>query len=302
MHAVGFVSDTLLLTSEGQQSIAVVQKGALIVGRADLLQKVLYTHQQEVTEYIKLSVGNETICCHEQQLFWCTNRDDWIAANQLQLGDALLTFDKQLLLIDAVEYVKQEVVMYGLSVESSHFLFVGQQGVLAHNFEPIATIGCLFSFGAGVVEFVSFTFSIGVAIGGAIIGGCFSKKSKQSIECRPVVGKQTFGGPVFFNPNDDDKDKHPHGKYKGSDKHRSYQNNDASPEPKDGQKALDNSIEFNKHSGGRVAIEEDEVVILRRTTKDEYHGYRVKWKELRANETRYRDVIKVLRNHKLMKY
>jgi hypothetical protein len=45
-------------------------------------------------------VGNETICCHEQQLFWCTDRDDWIAANQLQLGDALLTFDKQLLLID----------------------------------------------------------------------------------------------------------------------------------------------------------------------------------------------------------
>ena len=76
---------------------------------------------------------------------------------------------------------------------------------------------------------------------------------------------------------------HPNGKYKGVSYHHDYGQGRKSKAPKNGQKALDNSIEVSKsdkHNSSRVGISEGELVVLRESGDGTFHGYVVEWKEL----------------------
>jgi hypothetical protein len=52
------------------------------------------------------------------------------------------------------------------------------------------------------------------------------------------------------------------------------------PRPKNGQKALDNSIAFKETSSARVSLSDGEFVILTKTKGNVSHGHVVLWNEL----------------------
>ena len=70
------------------------------------------------------------------------------------------------------------------------------------------------------------------------------------------------------------KNKYPNGKYRGSDKHHPNSPDSIGKPPKDGQKALDNSVPV-KGSTQRVTTEDGKIVILKYEEDGIYHGYLV---------------------------
>lgn len=62
--------------------------------------------------------------------------------------------------------------------------------------------------------------------------------------------------------------------------HTKHGNGPKSPRPKDGQKALDNSISFKSTSSARVGVSCSEIVILRKTALGMFHGYVCTWDDL----------------------
>lgn len=73
--------------------------------------------------------------------------------------------------------------------------------------------------------------------------------------------------------NDDDwKQNHPHGRYKESPKHHPNTRNGIGKSPRDGQAAFDNSFEITE-SPHRIAVQDNNIVVLRLTQINEFHGY-----------------------------
>ncbi|HTM06728.1 MAG TPA: hypothetical protein VL201_05835, partial [Patescibacteria group bacterium] len=116
-----------------------------------------------------------------------------------------------------------------------------------------------------------------------------------------VVAQPVGSSPAFFNPNDDNKNKHPNGIYEDADYHGLTQNGRKSPRPKDGQKALDNSISVDGTNGQRVAIEGNTFVILRKTIGNIYHGHTMTWAELEGGGGKYQGIINTLLNNGLVR-
>jgi filamentous hemagglutinin len=119
--------------------------------------------------------------------------------------------------------------------------------------------------------------------------------------CRnePVFRKDAFGTEDVCVTNTEDDDnplndygKSPSGGGTGGGKGKSgkwvYEkapyhnkgNSVKSPAPKNGQAALDNSVEISPNSNGRVGISEGEIVVLRPTSPGVYHGYVVQLEQL----------------------
>jgi|GEM_PF-2004599 len=91
---------------------------------------------------------------------------------------------------------------------------------------------------------------------------------------------------------EDEKKKHPNGKYEGADYHHPNSRGKKSPGPKDGQKALDNSVEVQsspKEGSGkvvepspkrRIGIEDGQFVVFQKTMEGIYHGHLREFSEL----------------------
>jgi hypothetical protein len=303
IFSAGFAGKTLLLTDHDQISFDQLNSKMLIRAAKLDVQPILFLHKQYVEQVVQLSFADEIITCHPNQLFWCVNKNSWTCAQDLIIGDLLQTVNEQQIAIDAVQLVQQQTKIYSLTVGPPHYLYVGKHAVLAHNFAWFVGLGVELAFGCGAVEFIK--GSIAVALGFVVlkIQNHFAKNKDKKKPKISVTVLPPSNGPQF-DPNNDEKDKNKYqnGIYTGSEAHGEYQNGKKSPAPKNGQKALDNSFEFNKHSKGRVAIENDEIVILRRSSPiiKEFHGYRITWDELWSNQKRYSDVIRTLKANKLI--
>ncbi|WP_317367270.1 hypothetical protein [uncultured Tyzzerella sp.] len=70
------------------------------------------------------------------------------------------------------------------------------------------------------------------------------------------------------------------GRYEKADYHGKIDNNRKSKAPIDGQDALDNSIEISNNTKRRIAISNNEIVILDETINGIYHGHVRKWEDL----------------------
>ncbi|HTM05894.1 MAG TPA: hypothetical protein VL201_01515, partial [Patescibacteria group bacterium] len=171
--------------------------------------------------------------------------------------------------------------IYSLTVGPPHHLYVGKHAVLAHNVVPFVLVATAPLTSTIAVKVATTALGTGLVTFGAWIANCFAKNRNNKRPKLSAPVQATGSGSAFFNPNDDDKNQHPHRIYEDVDYHGVTQNGRKSPRPKDGQKALDNSYEFTcAKSNSRVAIQDGEFVILRSHNPGRYHGYRSTWKDL----------------------
>ncbi len=102
-----------------------------------------------------------------------------------------------------------------------------------------------------------------------------------------------FSAPDPLKPEDEEekkikeeeefKKKHPKGRYDDASYHKNYQLGNKSPRPINGQKALDNSFEVPVKEGigrRRIALSDDQFVVLTETMEGLYHGHVRVWGEL----------------------
>lgn len=82
------------------------------------------------------------------------------------------------------------------------------------------------------------------------------------------------------HPDPDDDKRYPLGIYKDAPYHTSFGNSIKSKAPRNGQKALDNSISLGENTSRRIAISDGEIVILDQTSPRLFHGHVRTWQEL----------------------
>lgn len=105
-----------------------------------------------------------------------------------------------------------------------------------------------------------------------------------------LVGETKVASDYITTANSDPQksgaSEHPNGIYEGSSKHGGGQRygpkGTVSPEPQNGQAALDNSVQAKPTSSARIGIdvENEEFVVLREHLPDRFHGYVNKWEGL----------------------
>lgn len=79
----------------------------------------------------------------------------------------------------------------------------------------------------------------------------------------------------------------PHGTYEDVGYHHHQSKGIKSPSPTNGQRALDNSVEFSKTSSNRVGVDPvtKEFIEFFRTGKtDKFHGVKTTWDKLTSNQ------------------
>ncbi len=126
--------------------------------------------------------------------------------------------------------------------------------------------------------------------------------------CKERASAASDNGPMINGPEEPEdeeekkikeeeefKKKHSNGRYDDVGYHKNYQSGSKSPRPLNGQKALDNSFEVPDKEKIRIALSDDQFVVLTRTLEGLYHGHVRAWRELTQ------DMRNVLINQGLVK-
>jgi hypothetical protein len=295
--ADGFLPNTLVKTIFDYVAIENLTTTDAIVSHDKRACQPISIISKIVDQYIKICIEDEYICAAPDQKFYLPKEQKWISAKELTPNHWLLKSDRSLISIDSVEIIEMPAKVYLLSLAKGHTFYVSKHEILVHNFAPFIGIGFSFAIGSGTIEFLGITITAGISFLGIKLGLDFFKGKDKKPKIKPISN-----GNGSNNGNDpNNKDKRRNGIYKGVGYHGSKHNGRKSAAPKDGQKALDNSVEVNKISGSRVGISEDEIVILNRTSPGEYHGHVRTWQELEAEGPASQEIRNTLQKNGLVK-
>ena len=100
------------------------------------LKEVLNVWVKETDEILHVSTSDgETIDTTTNHPFYVEDKG-WVAAGDLEIGDTLVTADGDTVEIADIEIEKlaEPILVYNLEVEDFHTYFVGEYGVLVHNY------------------------------------------------------------------------------------------------------------------------------------------------------------------------
>ena len=139
-----FTGDTEVYTSDGLVCIEDVQVGDEVwaynseTGETEL-KEVLNVWVKETDEILHVSTSDgETIDTTTNHPFYVEEKG-WVAAGDLDVGDILYTADGDEVEVTDIELEKlaEPILVYNLEVEDFHTYFVGEYGVLVHNYGDI---------------------------------------------------------------------------------------------------------------------------------------------------------------------
>ena len=106
----------------------------------------------------------------------------------------------------------------------------------------------------------------------ALVQAKKKKESMKEIQQR-ILKESCVAAGRAPDPDDEEwKKKHPHGRYEENPKHHQNSRGNVSKPPRDGQAALDNSIEVPGRDC-RVSIQDNQIVMLQQHRFGRYHGY-----------------------------
>ncbi len=130
--------------------------------------------------YVKIGVPHNFITCTPTQEFYLAQKEEWVAAYQLQAGDVLLADKNNQVKIKSVEFVQEHLDVYSIQVKDTHTFLVSPHSVITHNMViPAVAAGLSIPFSTGCsggamgAAFGPIGFIGGLAIGGVI--GCAIK-------------------------------------------------------------------------------------------------------------------------------
>ena len=155
-----FTGDTEVYTDEGIVCIEDIEVGDEVwaynpeTGETEL-KEVLNVWVKETDEILHISTfDGETIDTTTNHPFYVEEKG-WVAAGDLEVGDILYTADGDEVEVTDLELEKlaEPITVYNLEVEDFHTYFVGEHGVLVHNYKTHTADGQ--PFGSYSIEFES---------------------------------------------------------------------------------------------------------------------------------------------------
>ena len=157
-----FTGDTEVYTSDGLVCIEEISVGDEVLaydyetGETEL-KEVLNVWVKETDEILHVSTSDgETIVTTTNHPFYVEEKG-WVAAGNLEIGDTLITADGDEVEVTDLELEKlaEPILVYNLEVEDFHTYFVGEYGVLVHNYPGKSQTANGDSFGSYSIEFES---------------------------------------------------------------------------------------------------------------------------------------------------
>jgi hypothetical protein len=261
-----------------------------------------YISKHFIDHYVEIFLSDDTcIRAAPHQKFYLPQKNKWVAAAQLTRSDFLLGLQNALHPIINVVTIEKPAIMCALTVSTDHTYCITQHGIVVHNMEPISACAC--GYAAHIIlpmaPIIGPAAAIPTIITGIVALTCMllldfaknnnSKKKKQAVQ-KSNLAQNKSGGNQQQDPQDKEP-KHPHGIYKYDATYHSKHKKELkewhdhktvkSPAPKDGQKALDNSVEIEGAGHRRIGISENEIVVLNQTSPGIFHGYVCDWKNLK---------------------
>ncbi len=131
----GFCADMFMQTSVGYKEIKKLTEGDIIIDCNREEKKIIAIMKHFVNRYIKLVVGDTSICTGCDQLYY-KFPGIWIAAQEIKIGDALFNYANESCLVDHVELVHEDELLYCLTVEG-HTFCIAPHDLCAHNVEAL---------------------------------------------------------------------------------------------------------------------------------------------------------------------
>ena len=107
------------------------------------LKEVLNVWVKETDEILHVSTSDgETIDTTTNHPFYVEDKG-WVAAGDLEIGDTLVTADgDEVEVVDIeIEKLDEPILVYNLDVADFDTYFVGEYGVLVHNYELVENVG-----------------------------------------------------------------------------------------------------------------------------------------------------------------
>ncbi|HEX4069484.1 MAG TPA: hypothetical protein VHX42_05290 [Candidatus Babeliales bacterium] len=204
----GFAEQTLVRYEHGYKPIQqfVVGNNAVVVADGGQLQPYSITHTMNYVAdcFIKIQIKDICVCAAPHQKFYSCTRNDWVSAQALQLSEQLLCGSGNVVCVDAVETVHKQQKMHTFTVETSHIFCVTPYDIIAHNIDPVSTVGtaalAIACPPAAVVATVGQVFAWGIL--GCVMfcrhrkahkyelqhGGCFSSESRNGATAPVAAG------------------------------------------------------------------------------------------------------------------
>ena len=157
-----FTGDTEVYTSDGLVCIEEISVGDEVLaydyetGETEL-KEVLNVWVKETDEILHVSTSDgETIDTTTNHPFYVEEKG-WVAAGDLKIGDVLVTAVGNKVEVTDLELEKlaEPILVYNLEVADFHTYFVGEYGVLVHNYPGKSQTANGDSFGSYSIEFES---------------------------------------------------------------------------------------------------------------------------------------------------
>ena len=132
-----FAAGTLVATMSGAVAIEAVEVGDLVWAKNELTQQaelaeVVTLFEREVDEVWQLTAGETVLETTDEHPFFVEGQG-WTQAEDLNVGNLLLTLDGATLRLDSVERVERTATVFNFEVRGLHNYFVGDDQVLVHN-------------------------------------------------------------------------------------------------------------------------------------------------------------------------
>ena len=134
-----FTEDTKIFTDTGYVNIQEVVLGMRVAAYDTLTGKtefkeVVTLYSREFTEVYKIYFGGEFVEATHEHPFYINGK--WVDAEFLKIGDSLLLYSGNKVIIDSIIFTKGNFKVYNFTVEDFHNYYVSKQAVLVHNNNP----------------------------------------------------------------------------------------------------------------------------------------------------------------------
>lgn len=279
----GFAAGTMVKVPNGYELIECLKLGSLVCSvTADGNAKL--SRVQSITSYflrrgIVFVFENDFIVAAPQQKYFLPLSDQWKKSKKIELTDLLLSGTNQTQKIEDIVVLNQEIEFFDIRLDGVHTFCVSTHDIVVHNF-PLCFVGFSIAWGLGSVTFEGLYCGICLAgfwLGTKLLKGGQHNSGGKKWKIQPIISGGSPG------PDDDDEwqKKHPHGRYVESPKHHQNARGNVGKPPRDGQTALDSSLEVAEKYY-RIAVQDGEIIRLMKDGPNTYHGYIVEnWNEVK---------------------
>ena len=145
-HSACFSAGTLVRTIDGPRTIESIQVGDRVLSQNTStgvlgFQPVVAVHKNEPSSTIRIATDGETIVATGIHRFWKAGKG-WVMARDLKAGDQIRMVGG-ILPIESIE-TDQVQPVYNLDVAENRDFFVGNKGLLVHDFSFVQSVATPF--------------------------------------------------------------------------------------------------------------------------------------------------------------